>query len=336
MDKENKKPLSSLGEFGLIKFIKDNNTHPKRYHQVHLDIGDDCFCFQSHKNSKYLVTTDILIENTHFKKQWATPEQIGQKAIEVNVSDIASMGNATPLYAFISLGVPKNIEENYVKRLFKSIKKTCQKYGVHISGGDTVSSEYITISITVIGISDGNIISRSKAKNKDLICTTGTFGDSGAGLDILLGNKKKANLKQFEKNLIKKHLLPQAKIAIANLISKNINITSMTDSSDGLFKSIELLTTDNQKGAHINLNSIPISKDLQKFTDNDRKKNYNYALFGAEEFELVFTINPKDKIKLQKLVPSISYIGVVNNTNEVEYFENDQKQKIKYSGFKHF
>ncbi|MDD5101405.1 MAG: thiamine-phosphate kinase [Endomicrobiaceae bacterium] len=336
MDKEKKKPLSSLGEFGLIKFIRDNNTHPQKYHQVHLDIGDDCFCFQSHKNSKYLVTTDILIENTHFKKQWATPEQIGQKAVEVNVSDIASMGNAKPLYVFISLGVPKNIEENYVKRLFKSIKKTCQKYGIHISGGDTVSSEYITISITVIGISDSNIITRSKAKNKDLICTTGTFGDSGAGLDILLKNKKKENLKRFEKNLIKRHLLPQAKITIANLISRNINITSMTDSSDGLFKSIELLTTDNKKGANINLNSIPISKDLQKFTNNNIQKIYNYALFGAEEFELVFTINPIDKIKLQKLVPSISYIGVVNNTNEVEYFENDQKRKIKYSGFKHF
>ncbi|MFA7074811.1 MAG: thiamine-phosphate kinase [Endomicrobiaceae bacterium] len=330
------KTLSSLGEFGLINFIKKNNTHAQKYHNVCVDIGDDCFCFQSGINSKYLVTTDILIENTHFNRQWSTPEQIGMKAVEVNVSDIASMGAAKPLFIFISLGVPKNIEESYVKRLFKSIKTACKKYGIHISGGDTVSSDYITVSITIIGISLGKVVTRNKAVNNDLICVTGTFGDSGAGLDILLQNGNKRNLKKFEKNLIEKHLLPQARIETANLIAENINVTAMTDSSDGLFKSIELLTVDNNKGAFIDIEKIPVSDSLRKFTNNNIKNMYDYALFGAEEFELVFTINPKDKEKLQKLAPQVSYIGTVNKKNGVEYFENGKKQKIKYGGFKHF
>ena len=79
------KTITDLGEFGLIEFIKKHNTKPKKHHNIYLDIGDDCFSFNPHKDSKYIVTTDILIENIHFKKEWATAKQIGQKAIEVNV-----------------------------------------------------------------------------------------------------------------------------------------------------------------------------------------------------------------------------------------------------------
>ena len=324
------KNINKLGEFGLIDFIKKHNTKPKSYHNVCLDIGDDCFSFNPHTKSKYIVTTDILIENIHFKRDWATAKQIGQKAIEVNVSDIASMGNSKPLYAFISLGIPKNISVDFVKELFNSIKNTCDKYGIHLSGGDTVGAKDITISVTLAGICD-KPISRAGAKNGDLIFVTGTFGDSVAGLEIL--SKAKKNLTSCERNLIKKHLVPQARLKEANLISKAIKITSMTDSSDGLFKSIELLTEN--KGAVINMEKIPLSQNLIKYTNKDYNKLYNCALFGGEEFELVFTINKKDKTKLEKLLPNVTCIGYINN-GKVTYLQNGKPKKVKYNGYKHF
>lgn len=326
-----KKTISELGEFGLIEFIKKHNTIPSKQHNVCLDIGDDCFSFNPHTNSKYVVTTDILIENVHFKKEWASPEQIGQKSIEVNVSDIASMGNTKPLYAFISLGIAKNTEIDFVKKLFKSIKNTCTKYGIHLSGGDTVAAKDITISITLIGICYDKPIQRTTAKNGDLIFVTGTFGDSLAGLEILSKNKKV--LKSFEKKLVKKHLVPQARLEISNLISKNIKITSMTDCSDGLFKSIELLTEN--KGATIELKNIPLSKNLIKYKNNNINELYNYALFGGEEFELVFTINKKDKNKLENLVPCAKCIGTITK-EKIIFLENGKEKKFKYSGYKHF
>ncbi len=325
------KTIEKLGEFGLIEFIKKHNTKPKKHHNIYLDIGDDCFSFNPHKDSKYIVTTDILIENIHFKKEWATAKQIGQKAIEVNVSDIASMGNAKPLYAFISMGIPKNTPIDFIKKLFDSIKNTCNKYEIHLSGGDTVCAKDITISVTLIGICYDKPIPRTGAKNGDLIFVTGTFGDSVAGLEIL--SKAKKNLTISEKKLIKKHLVPQAKLKEANLISKQIKVTSMTDSSDGLFKSVELLTEN--KGAVINLEKIPLSKNLIKYTNKDYNKLYNYALFGGEEFELVFTINKKDKNKLEKLLPSATCIGYINN-NKVTYLENGKTKEVKYNGYKHF
>lgn len=324
------KTIENLGEFGLIDFIKKHNTKPKKHHNICLDIGDDCFSFNPHTKSKYIVTTDILIENIHFKREWATAKQIGQKAIEVNVSDIASMGNTKPLYAFISLGIPKNTSIDFVKQLFSSIKSTCDKYDIHLSGGDTVCAKDITISVTLIGICYDKPISRTGAKNGDLIFVSGTFGDSCAGLEIL---SKRKSLKDYERNLIKKHLVPQARLKEANLISKNMTVTSMTDSSDGLFKSIELLTEN--KGAVINMEKIPLSQNLIKYTNKDYNKLYNCALFGGEEFELVFTINKKDKTKLEKLLPNVTCIGYINN-GKVTYLQNGKPKKVKYNGYKHF
>jgi len=329
----NTKSISGLGEFGLIDFIKKNNSKPLKNHNVSLDIGDDCFVYEGHKKAKYVVTTDILIENIHFTRDSATPEQIGQKSVEVNVSDIASMGNAKPLYAFVCLGIPKNISQKFVKKLFESVKNTCDKYAIHLSGGDTVAAKEITISITLIGISYKEPIPRTKAKTGDLIFVSGTFGDSGAGLE-LLQQKNKKSLKFFEKELIKKHLSPQAKLNLANKMSEKIKITSMTDSSDGLFKSVELLTQT--KGAVINIENIPVSKSLIKYTGKDYKKLYNFALFGAEEFELVFTVDKTDKVKAEKLFPEIKCIGFITGNKKTKYYLKDKIQNIKYDGYKHF
>lgn len=328
------KTISNIGEFGLIEYIKRNNTGAKKQHNVCLDIGDDCFVFNSFKNSKYVVTTDILIEDTHFKTEYASAKQIASKAVEVNVSDIAAMGTVKPLYLFVSIGIPKNTKEQYIKNLFKGIKQVCNKYNIHISGGDTVCSKLLTISITLIGITTKDVITRNNAKINDLIYVTNLFGDSGAGLNILLSNKK--NLTKYEKNLVNKHLLPRARLKLANEISEKINITSMTDSSDGLNKSLELLTTENKKGAEIFLEQIPLSKDLIKYTNNDFNKKYNYVLFGGEDFELVFTINPRDKKKLESLSKKVVCIGKVTGTQKIKYFKNDKQINFKNNEYKHF
>jgi len=336
MKKSKGKFISSIGEFGLIDFIKKNNTKFTKQHNVIVDVGDDCFCFKTNNSKeKFLVTTDILIEDVHFKTCWATPKQIAQKAVEVNVSDVAAMGGAKPLYMFISVGIPQKTTTKFIKELFKNIKLTAEKYSIHIAGGDTVSAEKLTISITIIAKSFGKIITRTTSKTNDIICTTGTFGNSFAGLKILQENKKIYT--SSEKFLIKQHLEPKAKLSIANLMAaSNVQVTSMTDCSDGLLKSIELLTTDNNKGAIINLEQIPVAKQLTKYINFKKDKIYEYALSGGEEFELVFTIKPSSKIKLKRLIPSVNFIGYVTNSKEVKFFENGKQKQIKINRFKHF
>jgi thiamine-monophosphate kinase len=326
------KNISSIGEFRLIDTIKNQFSNSKDNKNIVAGIGDDCFCFKLGKDI-ICITKDMLIEDVHFKKDWITSRELGQKAIEVNVSDIAAMGSIKPKYAFVGLGVAPTTSKTFIKNLYKGIKKACDKHKMIIAGGDTVKSDKITISVTIIGIGKDKIIKRSGAKNGDLIGVTNTFGDAGAGVSLLYKYGTKHKYTKDEHSLILKHNNPKARLSASHKMSKYL--TSLTDASDGLYISVGLLTKASNKGADIYIEQIPISQSLKKVF-KDEKKQLDFALFGGEDYELVFTV-PKSKTKLiKKLIPQVSYVGKINSSKKVRYFHNGAWQKIKYLGFKHF
>ncbi|MDR1662810.1 MAG: thiamine-phosphate kinase [Endomicrobium sp.] len=326
------KTVSSIGEFRLIEIIKHKFAKFNYNKNVIAGIGDDCFCFNTGKNT-ICITKDMLIEDVHFKKDWITAKNLGQKAIEVNVSDIAAMGNVAPTYAFIGLGIPANTSKKFIIDLVNGFKTICNKYKMTVAGGDMVKANKITISVTVVGITKNKIVKRNEAKKGDLIGVTNTFGDARAGIALLYKHGVKYKYSQEERSLIIKQNNPNARLNEAHKIAKYL--TSLTDTSDGLYISIELLTKNFNLGANIYTNKIPLSKNLKKVF-RDENKCLKFALFGGEDYELIFTV-PKSKAKIvQKFVPQVTYIGEINSSKKIRYFYNDKQQKIKYLGFKHF
>jgi thiamine-monophosphate kinase len=326
--------ISSIGEFGLIDMIKNQFADSKDNKNIVVGIGDDSFCFKSGKNN-ICITKDMLVEDIHFKKDWTNPQEIGRKSIEVNVSDIAAMGNVKPEYAFIGLGLPPKTPGIFIKNLYNGFKKTCDKYKMSIAGGNIVKADKVIISITIVGISRGRekIIKRNGADIGDLIGVTNTFGNAGAGLALLYKYGIKHKYNKYEHFLISKQNNPKAKLKEAQKISKHL--TSLTDVSDGLYISIDLLAKDFGKGAEIYMDKIPVSSILKKvFREN--KKQLDLALFGAEDYELIFTVPPSKARFLKKLIPYISYIGKIDSSKKVKYFYDGKEQKIKYLGYKHF
>jgi thiamine-monophosphate kinase len=335
---KNKKTVTSIGEFGVIWIVRDCFFGKKKKSNIEgiasivADIGDDAFCFMMGRQV-IGITKDLLIEGVHFDLRWTNAFDLAQKSIEVNVSDIAAMGSLTPKYVFIGLGLPPNTPIDFVKDFTKGLKSICDKYGIFVAGGDTVKADKIVISVTAVGIGKNKIVKRSGARKGDLIGVTNTFGDSAVGLMLLskFGSKHKFN--KEEKFLIAKHIVPKACLKEANLISRYIS--SLTDASDGLHFSIDLLTKESKKGAQINVEKIPISKQMSKVIAN-KKDKIQYALFGGEDYELVFTVSPTKAKLLKNLVPQISYIGKITKSKEVLYFNEDKKQNFKNSTFKHF
>jgi thiamine-monophosphate kinase len=326
--------ITSIGEFGLIDMIKSQFADSKESKNVVAGIGDDSFCFRSGKNN-ICITKDMLVEDVHFKKDWTNPQEIGRKSIEVNVSDIAAMGNVKPEYVFIGLGLPPKTSEIFIKNLYKGFKKACDKYKMAIAGGNTVRADKIIISVTIVGIGIGRekVIKRNGAGIGDLIGVTNTFGDAGAGVALLYKYGTKHKYNKYEHFLISKQNNPKARLKEAQKISKHL--TSLTDVSDGLYISVDLLTRDSGKGAEICMDKIPISSSLKKvFREN--KKQLDLALFGAEDYELIFTVPSSKSNLLKKLVPHISYIGKIDSSKKVKYFYDGKEQKIKYLGYKHF
>ena len=179
--------ISKLGEINLINSIASKTKLFSK--DIVKGIGDDTAVIKFNKKYYLLLTTDALIEDDHFNLRWFNAEQIGSKAIESNVSDIASMGGF-PKYALISLILPKNTNVDFVDKLFDGINKTAKKYKTSIIGGNLTNGKNISITINMVGfVEKKNLCLRSNAKINDLILVTGNLGASRAGLELLRSKK---------------------------------------------------------------------------------------------------------------------------------------------------
>ena len=315
--------LKSIGGFGLIKRIRKKvNLYSK---DIVVGIGDDAAVLKYDNKHYLLFKTDMLVQDVHFSLKYSTPEQIGAKAIEHNVSDIASMGGF-PKFAIISLALPKNIEVEFVDRLYYGINKTAQEYKINIVGGDLSSSKKIMVSIALIGFVEKKYLAlRNKAKVGDLIFCSGNVGSSSVGLGLLKRNKKGES--------IKKYIEPQSRLNLSRKLVK-IGIKSMIDVSDGVASELKHICEESNVGAIIHADKIPISKDTINDSKKLNKNPLDFALYGGEDFELVFTAS-KNKLKQLKRY-DVTVIGdIVNKRHGVKIIRNGKKTELK-NGFDHF
>lgn len=228
----------------------------------------------------------------------------------------------------VGLALPHDFPISFLKKFYSGLKKLADEFNIEIVGGDLTESDSMFISITLIGYGK-KVVPRSGARINDLIVVTGNFGDSKAGLEILL-TENNSLIKKFNP-LIEKHLYPPLRVEESKKIIKLA--TSMIDSSDGLLASVYMICKESRKGATINLDSIPISQELQLYTKNP----YDYALYGGEDYELVFTI-PKEKVKiLERILPDAKIVGeIVEENKGIKIFYKNKPYKIEGIGFQHW
>ena len=179
--------LKEIGEFGLINWIR--GKMPPRDSDITAGIGDDAAVMIPPKRSICLVTTDILIEDIHFRLDYTDPLRLGKKALSINLSDIAAMGGI-PLYFLLSLGVPPHISFRWLEELFHGVQQVADRYTLSLIGGDTSLARKLTINVTLFGRGKPReIIYRKGAKSGDQIMVTGTLGNAALGLRILKTHK---------------------------------------------------------------------------------------------------------------------------------------------------
>ncbi|MCK5533891.1 thiamine-phosphate kinase [bacterium] len=336
--------VSSLGEFNLIEKIKkviENGKKHRNYNKrrLILGVGDDAAVVAKDSRKAFLATTDMLIEGVHFSKKTASLRQIGWKALACNLSDIAAMGGI-PLYALVSIGFPQDTAVKEIEELYRGIESLAGKYRVKIIGGDTVSSPcFFVISITVLGeIEKKELVTRSGAKLGDKILLTGTIGDAGAGLRLLKNPKHLKFFNRYEKYLINRFLLPEPRIKEARIIARTKCATAMIDCSDGLDLSIKFISRQSKVGAKIYTDSIPLSGGLKKTSSAFKKNPLEFALFGGEDYELVFTASPEKTKKIKKQISGVTVIGeIVSKKEGIKFLDKKGKVlKLKAKGYEHF
>ena len=311
------------GEFVLIDRIKDMI---KLYsNDVIAGIGDDSAVLKYDKKSFLLFTDDTLVENDHFSLEYSAPKQIGMKAIEQNVSDIAAMGGI-PRFALVSLALPNDIDVDFVDKIYDGINEKSEKCKINIVGGNITHSNTIVINVAMIGFVEKKYLAlRSRTKIGDLILCSGDVGKSTAGLELLKHNIKGPS--------IKKHLEPQSRLDLARKLVK-VGINSMIDVSDGVASEVKHICEASNVGAVIYADKIPISKNTVADSKKIKKDSLDFALYGGEDFELVFTAD-KNKIgELKKY--DVTVIGeIVDKKNGVKLIKDGKKINME-SGFDHF
>lgn len=292
--------LEDIGEFSLIKKITKDIFVDKS--MVIAGVGDDVAVIKT-KSEKYsLLTCDVLIEGTHFKRETITPYQLGKKAIAINVSDIAAKGGI-PNQALVSIGLTKDTKVKYVEEIYRGIKEEAKKFNIDIVGGNTaLSKDKIFVDIFLIGeIEPEFLLLRSGAKTGDKILVTGNLGDSSAGLEIIENPDLKFE-KKYKTKLKQAHLSPCPRFVEGRIIVKTNLAHSMMDISDGLSGDLAKICEESNVGALIWEEKIPISKETLAFAKSIKKSPLNFALHGGEDYELLLTSPPENaNLIIQKI-----------------------------------
>jgi len=276
-----------------------------------------------------LVTTDILVEESHFKRKWATPEQIGTKAAECNISDIAAMGG-TPAWMFISLVLTEEIDVEWVREVYRGIGTSCRRHGAIVAGGDTTLGTVNTINITLLGfVREHELCLRSHARAGDLLMVSGPLGASAAGLALLNADKKPCQY------LLQKHLAPTCRLEASRKIAPLAN--AMIDISDGLGSEVHHICRQSNTGARIDAALIPLHDDVKAAADALGKDPLEFALSGGEDFELLFSIAPGKVAQLNRAGLTCHPVGrVVEMSEGLTLVHADGSTTPLPGGYDHF
>ena len=279
--------VSELGEFGLIELLADivdrtKNPQDSSWQRLLIGIGDDAAAWQG-DSSIQLATTDSLIQDTHFDLNVTTWEELGWKAIAVNLSDIAAMGGV-PKYALISLALPGELETDCISSLYQGMAQIANQFGVAIIGGNIASASRTMITVTVLGsLESKSALTRSAAVPGDQVAVTGYTGLSAAGLKML---KQKLSFDAETSRLLRRaHLQPTPRINEGQVLLRH-GVKAAIDISDGLIADLTHICKASKVSARINKDSVPIHPILQSNFKSDCQQ---LALSGGEDYELLFT-----------------------------------------------
>ncbi len=331
-----KMKVKDVGERALISTIhRLQAIVPMGY----LGIGDDA-AYLPPSPAGWLISQDMLVEGVHFRFDWITPEQLGEKAVAVNISDIAAMGGI-PKAILTSIAVPGNFDVEVIEALYRGMAKALDRYGAVLVGGDTVSSpDKFTLDVSVVGHpgAKGPVL-LSGAKPGDRLFVTGRLGASYAGYMLLCHNVSWPSTSIQHRSVLQAHLAPVARVEAGQQLGALAH--AMTDISDGLVNELKAMTRFGGIGARIEAERVPIDQATKMVAKEYGQDALDFALYGGEDYELLAAVPPSRAREAELLclrcgVP-ITEIGVVTDTLGIHVMRDGEELAVdERKGFHHF
>ena len=313
-----------IKERNLIQYIRRQAGASTTRALVH-GIGDDCAVLRLSPGSELLVTTDLCLENVHFRQAWHPAPVVGHRCLTRGLSDIAAMGGE-PLACFLSLGLPEELPQRWVNGFLRGLLKLARQFNVQLAGGDISAASQITADIVVTGqVPAGKAMLRSGAHPGDRIYVTGSLGGSAAVLKQLFAGK---SVKPTRSSV---HFYPMPRLEVGVWLRKHGTATSIIDLSDGLSVDLAHICMESDVSAVIAAHKIPLGNNA----------DLEMALHGGEDYELLFTAPRGARVPSIIAGTRITEIGEVRNRTNYSTAirilgENGKVTPLAQRGWEHF
>lgn len=325
MANESFRTIQSIGRSDLIDELMEHSSF--KHSSVIQGHGDDAAVLD--KEGPYeLLSSETFMEGVDFDLTYVPLHHLGYKIATAAVSDIYAM-NGEPDVVLVNMAVPNKISVDMLKEIYRGIGAAGKDNEFQIVGGDlTASHQTLSVSISCYGHVDRDRITyRKGAHVGDAICVTGDVGGAIAGLRILMREKQhweeqesqqafQPELEDYE-YVVKRQLVPIARRDfVKKLRDLNTLPSAMLDVTQGLVSELKHLSEASGVGAYVYQAAFPISLDTRKVADEMKEDVDKYALYGGEDFELMFTIPEKEVEKLAEEFEDFSVIGKVTEQEE--------------------
>lgn len=317
--------MSTKGEFELIR---EFFTRPAPDASVHLGVGDDAALIAVPAGHELVVTTDTLVAGRHFPED-AAAFDIGWKALAVNLSDLAAMG-AQARWLTLALTLPAS-DEDFLQEFARGFFALADQENVSLVGGDTTRGP-LSITVTAMGIvPEGAALRRSGARVGDDVYVSGTPGDAGLGLRLVLGQWHDALSDAARDVALQRLQRPQPRLALGAQLRGVAS--ACLDVSDGLAQDLGHLLQASHVGAELMLELLPRSAAL---AETDAAFADILALTSGDDYELLFTAPASAREKVALLDPPCTRIGTVTAAPGLVFFRDGRAIAMPQGGFLHF
>jgi len=256
--------------------------------RIRLPIGDDAAVISVKRGKDLIFTTDSYVEGVHFCADWGNYKEIGYRSMAGALSDVAAM-SGQPVAALVSLGLPFIPEARLLESLYSGFDRCARQFGCSIAGGETVSTNAdLMITIAVIGeVKKDLALTRSGAAPGDIICVTGKLGRNAAALRCLQSSSGNEPVVSRMRNVF---FGPRPRISESEYLSRKMDVSSMIDLSDGLSTDLGHIAARSNVGAVLYEEALPVAEEALEVSKLMGEGTLDYALYGGEDYELLFTI----------------------------------------------
>lgn len=328
--------MAEVGERDLIAAI--HRLQPPAPPGCTSGIGDDTAVIEPPTGQKLLVSADMLVEGIHFRRDWMNPEQIGEKAVAVNISDIAAMGG-TPYALLTSIALPGALPFAWAEGFYRGFARAADLYGAVLIGGDTVASPGpVVVDVTVMGWVRQPVMRRG-ARPGDRLLVTGRLGASRAGLELLLNGLRWPGEHAPERAVLAQHMGPLARVGAGQVLARRAH--ALTDISDGLATEVYELIRMGGIGARLDADRLPIDTPTRTVAAERQQDAIAWALYGGEDYELLAAVPPTAVVELVEAVTGLGVpltdIGEVVDRSGLWLLQDGKEGRIDpHGGFQHW